>query len=177
MKKLLIAISAIVLAVSAKAAQYNWAINADGEYSNTATYYVFAGGDNVGTSLAAILTSSGAAAFETALSGYTYQTGTLASGKANGVITGVTGSYSTVFFFDDGVDAGNPFAYIVYDASDYVYTPPTSSPGTLDMYGSDYGDTEYAESWGSGTVAVPEPTSGLLMLLGLAGLALKRKKA
>ena len=30
---------------------------------------------------------------------------------------------------------------------------------------------------GTATFAVPEPTSGLLMLLGLAGLALKRKKA
>ena len=30
---------------------------------------------------------------------------------------------------------------------------------------------------GWGTTAVPEPTSGLLMLLGMAGLALRRKKA
>ena len=33
--------------------------------------------------------------------------------------------------------------------------------------------TQTASNW----VAVPEPTSGLLMLLGLAGLALKRKRA
>ena len=30
---------------------------------------------------------------------------------------------------------------------------------------------------GAGWYAVPEPTSGLLMLLGMAGLALKRKRA
>ena len=34
--------------------------------------------------------------------------------------------------------------------------------------------TTYA---GAGWYAVPEPTSGLLMLLGMAGLALKRKRA
>ena len=38
------------------------------------------------------------------------------------------------------------------------------------MFGSQASQTWYA-------VAVPEPTSGLLMLLGMAGLALRRKRA
>ena len=39
-----------------------------------------------------------------------------------------------------------------------------------------FGDTtKGATAWS--TAAVPEPTSGLLMLLGMAGLALKRKRA
>ena len=35
--------------------------------------------------------------------------------------------------------------------------------------------TSYATAWA--TAAVPEPTSGLLMLLGMAGLALRRRRA
>ena len=31
--------------------------------------------------------------------------------------------------------------------------------------------------YGAASAPVPEPTSGLLMLLGMAGLALKRKRA
>jgi len=35
----------------------------------------------------------------------------------------------------------------------------------------------YASAASQGYTAVPEPTSGLLILLGMAGLALKRKRA
>lgn len=38
-------------------------------------------------------------------------------------------------------------------------------------------NTSYVGSWKEATAPVPEPTSGLLVLLGIAGLALKRRKA
>ena len=41
--------------------------------------------------------------------------------------------------------------------------------------GGDVGGGSTATAWS--TAAVPEPTSGLLLLLGMAGLALKRKRA
>jgi hypothetical protein len=44
---------------------------------------------------------------------------------------------------------------------------------TLSNLASKVGGTGAAMAW----TAVPEPTSGLLMLLGVAGLALKRKRA
>ena len=39
------------------------------------------------------------------------------------------------------------------------------------------GDGTSATSYATGWAAVPEPTSGLLMLLGMAGLALRRRRA
>ena len=46
---------------------------------------------------------------------------------------------------------------------------------TLVNFGSMQTATQTASNWVGG--AVPEPTSGLLMLLGMAGLALRRRRA
>ena len=56
----------------------------------------------------------------------------------------------------------------VTDVTGSQYTPPAQ--------GSVLGLTS-ASFTNSGVVAVPEPTSGLLMLVGLAGLALRRRRA
>ena len=47
-----------------------------------------------------------------------------------------------------------------------------SSLDTMVSFGSQINYTKDASSW----VAIPEPTSGLLMLFGMAGLALRRKQ-
>jgi len=59
--------------------------------------------------------------------------------------------------FSDG------FSYDDLLALDAVYVPGIQGSG--------------AGTWTVSTFNVPEPTSGLLMLLGIAGLALKRKRA
>ena len=42
-------------------------------------------------------------------------------------------------------------------------------------WGSQYDNTTVPGSWNS-AASVPEPTSGLLLILGVAGLALRRKQ-
>lgn len=73
--------------------------------------------------------------------------------------------------------------------NNYMYVSPVATPeggfGMFKMFTIDASDTSKVAAMsassfnGAGwyTQSVPEPTSGLLMLLGVAGLALKRKRA
>ena len=76
-----------------------------------------------------------------------------------------------------GTKAGDFFAVIfnsddISTATAYMVTPVSN------IKFSTSGTTTQTAGLGAGTwTAVPEPTSGLLLLLGMAGLALKRKRA
>ena len=95
------------------------------------------------------------------------------SGEAVGTITGyangaAVNAYLVIFNSDDTATATQM----------YVSAVETSSIGAAGQsaYPSfDLSSTASAGNWTA--VAVPEPTSGLLLLLGMAGLALKRKRA
>ena len=89
---------------------------------------------------------------------------------------------------DDGnteYGAGTYYAVVLYTATqnekDYWMGNYASAvvESTMDVSVADLslkmGGTGSATAWS--TAAVPEPTSGLLLLLGMAGLALKRKRA
>ena len=56
-----------------------------------------------------------------------------------------------------------------------TFTFESDMDGNVSNLALKLGGTGAATSWQ--TAAVPEPTSGLLLLLGMAGLALKRKRA
>jgi hypothetical protein len=155
MKKLLILAAAIVAGVVANAASFNWqAANiygADGttKFSGTATLYAIISG--VDTAVQVATASNGAVA------------------KAN---TGfenanlVAGEYYDFYFVIE--DGGKIFT----SAKKENILAQATSTITVN-FGNMQTATQAAGNW----QAVPEPTSGLLLLLGMAGLALKRKRA
>ena len=63
-------------------------------------------------------------------------------------------------------------SYVVTTASGNVKTPDSTTTN-IATFGVSNSATQNASNW----TAAPEPTSGLLMLLGIAGLALRRKCA
>ena len=85
--------------------------------------------------------------------------------------------------------AGQAFTLIVVDkdvssldgfeGNYYLYNGTSDSqgvlPGVTPVYYAQFMDNNAIATWSP--MAAPEPTSGLLLLLGMAGLALKRKSA
>ena len=155
MKKLLILAAAIVAGVVANAASFNWqAANiyaADGttKFSGTATLYAIISGTDTAVQVATA--SNGAVA------------------KAN------TG------FENASLVAGEYYDfYFVIEDGDKTFTSAkkenilAQATSTITVnFGNMQSATQNASNWQS----VPEPTSGLLMLLGMAGLALRRRRA
>ena len=99
-----------------------------------------------------------------------------------GAADAVNGSFSATYSIDGSVDgyyavlilneAGDLASFYVIDA--ITGTTGASAP-TDRLVNASWTGPEYLTSGGY-TVNVPEPTSGLLLLFGVAGLALKRKR-
>ena len=180
MKKLMFMLAAAVAVVSAQAASVNWTCtnvkDGDGNAISGVAYFI-----NAATlSQDAFKALSGADAFTTALSGMYSYTPTDA------------GKYTvTDAIANSTLGLSDSTAYSVYlavfdtttitDSSHYYLTAEKdlqTLPGTLAQqikFGNQSTPSQAAGAWTS--VSVPEPTSGLLLLVGMAGLALRRRRA
>ena len=158
MKKLLVLAAIIVAGIAANAASFKW--TASNIYSPadsttklsgaTVTLYAYLSTADISTATAVATASTTAA-----------------------------GAVSKTFDADLSVGSDYNF-YFVIESGDKAFTSTTKAniaaqaTSTSNIaFGSMASATQNASNW----AAVPEPTSGLLMLLGLAGLALKRKRA
>ena len=91
------------------------------------------------------------------------------------------GTYETFFIvFDSATPAAGSSNYAVVSGVSTLTKEIGASTATVTfMAGNAASTLNNASNWKSygASSAVPEPTSGLLMLLGMAGLALRRKRA
>ena len=191
MKKLMIACVAVAMAAVAHAASINWTIT--NVYSpSDSTAKVAAGSmsawlfvtanttDVTGipvTTLAAVqaVLDSGD------LTGLASLAAVHASNTADGTVGGATGltgfssgSLTAFAVVVDSTDLATASNYFLAASGAEKTATFTSATGIKTLnFGSQATITQAAGGW----TAVPEPTSGLLMLLGMAGLALRRKHA
>ena len=151
MKKLVVLAAMIVAGVAANAASFKWVAGniygSDGSTKWSGTVSLFAEG--ITDAIKTASASSGA----------------------------INSTFST-----DAVTGGNSYNfYMVIEDNDKTFTSSTvavvaqaTSTANI-LFGNMATATQNSANWVGG--AVPEPTSGLLMLLGMAGLALRRRRA
>ena len=158
MKKILIAIAVVASAIMANAACVNW--KAANVYGSDLTTKLAVGSEVA--LYGALVTTEGVGEY-TKLDTFTL--------TAAGTIGKVT---SDVFTADDVYNF-----YFTFTDGTKQFTSATKESVTIKAVGDTqvaFGNMTSATQNPSNWASVPEPTSGLLMLLGMAGLALKRKR-
>ena len=171
MKKVMIALAAVVMAVACNAAAVAWNSGAvyttDGSakvgkgataYTVAVAFFTDAAGNNAVTGLTGDLSSS------------TSGTGSKYSGVVDG-FTGGTTYYAQMIITTAGYEAKS--AIVDFVAGTVGNTSLNFATGEGFATVTPKLDTSTGGTWQS----VPEPTSALLLMLGVAGLALKRKRA
>ena len=180
MKKILLAFAAVAVATCSQAAAYNWKTAKSGGVVN---------GPDTGAVLASgtayLFTSSAAGTiFSSWVSGTSLDT--LSALDSNSLSAGKIGTKEKTFDYSGDISAIFAITTTI-NGKDYLYISSVAEATVQDV---GYGTIQFKETGtsslasklasggyqGAGWYAVPEPTSGLLLLLGMAGLALRRKQ-
>ena len=181
MKKLMMALAIVATAAVVQAASFDWKTGATGKIYEAGTTTLLASGtayifDAAANSQQSVLDAFSQSKTWTTgnLASKAVTSGAIAADTANPFTYGTSGnSYD---FYVVLVDGDNIFiSDTVPGAASDVGTKQVSfSLKTASQLAASTSSTFTAGGWYS---AVPEPTSGLLLLLGMAGLALRRKQA
>ena len=172
MKKLMVALAAVAMAAGVQAASFDWKCSATSA--------------DVGSTVYILLGSTAKAEWSSVAE---IATASISSDS----ITKYGSSRATYYAIEEGVSgittADSVYAVVVSadgtkygvgapaSAAEYVYDPTAQqgSPGLMAI-GYVTPTTEFAPGPIPPPI-IPEPTSGLLLLLGVAGLALRRRRA
>ncbi len=190
MKKLMIAFAAVAVAAVTQAASVDWSVannswtlDSGAKAATGYTVYLINGATSLETIAAAINSTTGAFdADQTWVFGSSVTANAKGSVAPNTVTTDKLtrgSSYDFSVLIIDATAAGGPKYMVSATSTQTAYLSGTDEAMGVafgvDRLGANaltYNATTAANGW----AAVPEPTSGLLLLLGMAGLALKRKR-
>ena len=183
----MVVLAGFALAISAQAATVNWimaGVTQPGKTDAGSGYVAYLFASSVSESLASTYTAVAQSAIVSAI-----EAGKFGDYVGNAVSTATTGASGNIGQAGIGsFGAGDSLSLyaVIFDAAtygaaeNYATTASnksvafTSSTGAKPASWASFSSTA-GQGWQ--TMAVPEPTSGLLLLLGMAGLALKRKHA
>lgn len=177
MKKLLVAAAIACAAAISQAATVNWSISgvkADGGGSPTAgwavmAFYTAAGAGSSAIENAIKAGTAASYAFETTTLSVALGSGRVTAHDADATgITDTSKNYDFYFVVFNDADATKATEYAIVSDTNKAYSG-------MDAKFKGAGTFSASTPWQ--TASVPEPTSGLLMLLGVAGLALRRRRA
>lgn len=178
MKKVIVFAIAAVIAIASQAATLNWSLSGvkDGDGANMSgcVAYLFTTADTTSWS-----TPTTAEAVKSAIAGGTFTGAGAAASKATGTggsasVTGLGSfgagdSVSAFMVIFDGASIAEASNYIITDVKSVAWTSPTGSKSLA------FTNVTASGTW-TPTSDVPEPTSGLLLLVGGALVALRRKQ-